>query len=817
MRILVKLLVVLLILAGAGCVGLYLGYRHYAADLPDYHQLVDYQPPTATRVQAGDGRLIAEFAAERRVFVPISLIPKRVRQAFVSAEDQNFYQHGGVDWLAIARAMATNVERVGQDRRPIGASTITQQVTRLFLLNNEVSYVRKIKEAILSYRIEDALSKDRILELYLNEIFLGNRSFGVAAAALNYFNKSLDELTVDEAAFLASLPKAPDRYYRDRFHDAAIARRNYVLGRMAEDGYITAAEAKEAQARPLTFRDRHSEGQVDADYFVEEVRRELLSVYGESKLYEGGLSIRTTLDPKLQQAAVEALRHGLEAFDRRKGWRGPVAHLDGPANWQDQLAKATLPAGGERWQLAVVLKADGEEATIGLKGGSQGKLLPADVRWAKRAAALATGDLIMVDAAMSEAKPASKGQKAEEPAPIPGVYALRQIPELQGAVVAMDPRTGRVLAMSGGFSARISAFNRATQANRQPGSAFKPFVYLAALDRGFTPSSLVLDAPFSLEQGAGQEKWRPSNYTDQFYGPTPLRVGIEKSRNVMTVRLAQNIGMPAVVEEAKLFGISDHLAPELSMALGAGETTVLKLATAYAMLDNGGKRITPTFVDRVQDASGKTIYRHDQRACEGCQLTPGSVAPTADVGAVPDVPDTREQIEDPRTVYQIVNILQGVVDRGTAASLRVLGKTLAGKTGTTNDSQDAWFMGFSPDLVFGVFTGYDQPRSLGDHETGASVAVPIFKEFMETALADKPSLPFRVPPGVRLVRVNPETGRLAEPGDRKAIWEAFIPGTEPKGGEGVLDGGDSGSVWVQATPAAQQQSTQMGTGTGTVY
>ncbi|MDE1146048.1 MAG: penicillin-binding protein 1A [Azospirillaceae bacterium] len=816
MRIIVKLLVVLLILAGAGCVGLYLGYRHYAADLPDYHQLVDYQPPTATRVQAGDGHLIAEFAAERRVFVPISLIPKRVRQAFVSAEDQNFYQHGGVDWLAIARAMATNVERLGQDRRPIGASTITQQVTRLFLLNNEVSYVRKIKEAILSYRIEEALSKDRILELYLNEIYLGNRSFGVAAAALNYFNKSLDELTVDEAAFLASLPKAPDRYFRDRFHDAAIARRNYVLGRMAEDGYITAAEAKDAQTRQLTFRDRHAGEQVDADYFVEEVRRELLSVYGESKLYEGGLSIRTTLDPKLQQAAVEALRHGLEAFDRRKGWRGAVGRLDSLANWQDQLAKAAVPAGGERWQLAVVLKAEGDEAAIGLKEG-EGKLRPEDVKWARRQA-LTAGDVIMVEPVMAE--PAKGADKDAAPAPVPGLYTLRQIPELQGAVVAMDPRTGRVLAMSGGFSARISSFNRATQANRQPGSSFKPFVYLAALDRGFTPSSLVLDAPFSLEQGAGQEKWRPSNYTDQFYGPTPLRVGIEKSRNVMTVRLAQNIGMPAVVNEAKLFGISDHLAPELSMALGAGETTVLKLTTAYAMLDNGGKRITPTFVDRVQDAAGKTIYRHDQRACDGCQVAPAApeAASNAEVGAVPDVPDTREQIEDPRTVYQIVNILQGVVDRGTAARLRVLGKTLAGKTGTTNDSQDAWFVGFSPDLVFGVFTGYDQPRSLGDHETGASVAVPIFEEFMKTALADKPSLPFRVPPGVRLVRVNPETGRLAEPGDRKAIWEAFIPGTEPKGNEGVLDGGDGGSVWVQAAPgAAQQQNTQMGTGTGTVY
>lgn len=798
MRILMRLLFVCLILAVAGAGAGYLVYRHYAADLPDYRQLADYQPPTATRVHAADGRLVAEFAAERRVFVPISVIPKRVRQAFLSAEDQNFYEHGGVDWLAVMRAMATDVARLGQDRRPIGASTITQQVTRLFLLNNEVSYVRKIKEAILAYRIEQALSKDRILELYLNEIFLGNRAFGVAAAALNYFDKSLDELTVDECAFLASLPKAPDRYYRDRFHDAAIARRNWVIGRMAEDGAITAEEAKAAQARPLVFRDRNAGDQIDADNFVEEVRRELLQVYGEGKLYEGGLSIRSTLDPDLQRYAIAALRHGLEAYDRRQGWRGPLTHLAGLDGWEQALDKATLPAGAEKWQPAVVLAAGDDAATVGLKDGTRHPLVAADVKWTRRAP-LTVGDVVMVERNGADT-------------------LLRQVPEVQGAAIAMDPHTGRVLAMSGGFSARMSAFNRATQAMRQPGSSFKPFVYLAALDHGFTPSTLVLDAPFTLDQGPGQDKWRPQNYTDQFYGPTPLRVGIEKSRNVMTVRLAQNIGMDAVVREAELFGVANHLPPELSMALGAGETTLLRMTTAYAMLDNGGKRITPTFVDRVQDAAGHTIYRHDERPCAGCAQVDWPTAGGGDALPVPDVPDTRAQIEDPRTVYQIVHIMEGVVERGTAARLRVLGKPLAGKTGTTNDSQDAWFIGFSPDLVFGVYVGYDQPKSLGDHETGASVSVPIFQEFMEHALAGKPGVPFRVPAGLRQVRVDPQTGRLAEPGDAKAIWEAFIPGTEPKGDEGVLDGGAAGSVWVPASQAAPTSpGNQVGNGTGGVY
>lgn len=825
------------------------GVLYFGRDLPDYSQLADYRPAVATRVHAGDGRLLAEFASEKRVFVPIEAIPKRVVRAFVSAEDQNFFKHQGVDWLAVARAMVTNVRMLAEDRRPIGASTITQQVTRHFLLSNELSYQRKIKEWLLAYRIEQAMSKDRILELYLNEIFLGNRAYGVAAAALNYFDKPLDELTIAEAAFLASLPKAPDRYFRERFRDDAIARRNYVIGRMQEDGYITPEEAQAAVAEPLTFRTGRDAEFVKADYFVEEVRRELARMYGEETLYKGGLSVRTTLEPELQGAARKALRDGLKSLDRRSGWRGPVARLDGFEGWRDRLAAVRPPAGAEDWPLAAVLEVVDAEARIGFADGSRGSIPLDELRWARRAEkgeivgpavksakdALAPGDVVMVER-LSEKKDA---------------YALRQIPEVQGALVAIDPHTGRVLAMVGGFSSDISVFNRATQAQRQPGSAFKPFVYLAALDHGFTPSTLVLDAPFSLDQGPGLGKWRPSNFTDRFYGPTPLRVGIEKSRNVMTVRLAQYIGMDAVVDVARRFGITDNLPPQLSMALGAGETTVMRLTAAYAMLVNGGRRITPSIIDRVQDHTGRTVFRHDDRPCDGCAGLPWMDAePTGDTFAVqrlqaartsapasgtaqvaspvampvPVVPDTREQIADPRTVYQVVSMLEGVVQRGTAVRLRELGKPLAGKTGTTNDSMDAWFVGFSPDLVVGVFVGYDQPRSLGDRETGSSVAVPIFRDFMQVALKNAPATPFRVPPGLRLVRVDPETGRPAATGNRKAIWEAFVPGTEPTGDQSVLDGGDQGAGFLPASqigrPDAQrpqQPPANVGTGTGGVY
>ncbi len=771
--------------------------EHYGNDLPDYSYLKDYQPPTLSRIYSDDGRMMATIAAEQRMFVPIEAMPKMIAGAFLSAEDQNFYQHGGVDFSGIARAALTNIQNVGRDRRPMGASTITQQVAKNMLLSNEVSVARKIREMILSTRIEKALGKERILEIYLNEIFLGNRSYGVAAAALNYFNKSLDELTVAEAAYLAALPKAPNNYHPTRDHDAAVARRDWVIGRMQEDGRISVEQASAAKAEPLAARSRDEAGTVTAEYFSEEVRRQLVAQFGEKAVLEGGLAVKTSLDPRLQAIATAALREGLVDFDRRqRGWRGAVAHISDMKNWKSLLRSVAVPAGGEGWQLAVVGSVKGGDAAIATSEGKAGRIPFAELKWARRelpddtfgppvrsaSDVLAVGDVVLVEKVAA----AEDGKRYPE-----GTYTLRQIPAVQGALVALDPHTGRVFAMSGGFSPKISQFNRATQAMRQPGSAFKPFVYMAALDKGFTPSSLILDAPFEYFQGPGLPLWKPENYSQQFYGATPLRVGVEKSRNVMTVRLANSIGMPAVVEYAKKFGISDDMPELLSFSLGAKETTVMRLTAAYGMIVNGGKKIVPSIIDRVQDRAGRTIWRQDGRECAGCVLRewiPGSLPP--------EIPDMREEVEDPRTAYQMVSILEGVVQRGTAARLKAMGIPVAGKTGTTNDSRDAWFVGFTPDLACGVFVGFDDPKPLGSHETGASVAVPIFQKFMSDAVKDKPAVSFRMPSGLRMVKVTPETGAVAAAGDPNAIWEAFVPDTEPQEGESrpVLDGSVTGAA-----------------------
>jgi len=782
----------------------FLALQHYGKDLPDYSYLKDYQPPILTRIYADDGRMMATIAAEQRIFVPIKAIPKKVVNAFLSAEDQDFYQHHGVDFIGIVRAAFTNLQNVGRGHRPVGASTITQQVAKNMLLGNEVSIARKVREIILAMRLEDSLSKDRILELYLNEIFLGNRSYGVAAAALNYFNKSLDELTLAEAAYLGALPKAPNNYNPMREHDAAVARRNWVLNRMVEDGRITREESKAAEQEPLQVRLRDEAETVTADYFAEDVRRQLISQFGEDTVMEGGLAVKTSLDSRLQDIAMNALREGLIDFDRReRGWRGPVAHLSTLMAWQNQLKKIPVPPGGEAWQLAAVIGFKDNAAELAVIDGQRGRIPWAEMKWARRENpddtfgpavkkppdVLSTGDVVLVE-------PVKAGEDGK---PYPeGTYTLRQVPAIEGAIVALDPHTGRVFAMNGGFSAKISQFNRATQAFRQPGSAFKPFVYMAALDKGFTPSSLVLDAPFEYFQGPGLPLWKPENYSQQFYGATPLRVGVEKSRNVMTARLANSIGMDAVVDVAKKFGVVDDMPNLLSFSLGAKETTVLRLTAAYGMIVNGGKKVTPSLVDRVQDRDGRTIWRQDGRDCAGCQVstwTPGTQAP--------DIPDTREQIEDPRTAYQMVSILEGVVQRGTAARMRNIGFPLAGKTGTTNEAKDAWFVGFTPDLVCGVFVGFDDPKPLGSHETGASVAVPIFQKFMIEAMKGKPATPFRVPPGLRMVRTDVATGALASPGDKDAIWESFVPGTEPQEGQSrpVLDGTVTGAAAEGAAAA----------------
>ncbi len=757
------LLILAAVLAGGGT---YLFY-HYGRDLPDHKQLAAYEPATVTRIHAGDGRLMAEYAVEKRVFVPLVALPQDVIDAFLAAEDKNFYQHFGVDLISVARAIIKNIGNLRGDRRLIGASTITQQVAKNFLLTNEMSLTRKIKEAILALRIERTFTKDRILELYLNEIYLGFGSYGVAAAALNYFNKSLDELTLAEMAYLAALPKAPNNYHPIYRNKAGVARRNWVISRMLEDGLITAAEASVASAKPLAVRSREATEMVEAGYFTEEVRRWLYERYGERGLYKGGLSVRTTLDPVMQATADKMLRRGLLAYDRRHGWRGPLSRMEVTTNWPGQLAKFEPPPSPDSWRIALVLDVHLDGVEIGLADG-QGGFVPLDeLTWARQPVGeravgpevtqasdvLAQGDIVFVE-------PMAHGTGR--------IYGLRQVPEVGGALVAIDPHNGRVLAMSGGFNFAESQFNRVTQARRQPGSAFKPFVYLAALDSGFTPATTVLDAPFVVDQGAELGKWKPENYSQKFYGPSPLRLGLEKSRNVMTVRIAQTVGMDRVVDYARRFNINANLPPVPAMALGAGETTLLRLTAAYAMLVNGGRRIEPATIERIQDRNGKVIHRRDRRTCNACASLGWADQPP------PRLPDKREQLADPRTTYQVVSMLEGVVQRGTGRSVREVGRPLAGKTGTTNEFRDAWFIGFTPDLAVGVYVGFDRPQTLGRRESGGKVAAPIFRDFMKKVLADTPAVPFRVPPGIRFVRVDPKTGVPAQPGTRNTIIEAFL-------------------------------------------
>jgi len=805
LRFLITIFSLLFLAAAAAAGGAVYLFWHYGRGLPDYHQLAHYEPAVTTRVYGGDGRLVVEYAKERRQFVPLEDIPQRVKDAFLSAEDKGFYTHPGVDFVGVARAVVINLRNrgMGADRRPVGASTITQQVAKNFLLTNEVSIERKVKEAILAFRIERAFTKDHILELYLNEIYLGTGAYGVAAAALYYFDKSVDDLSVAEAAYLAALPKAPNNYNPRVHPQAAKDRRDWVIGRMLEDGKITQAEHDLAVAMPIELRKRdETQMIVGADYFAEDIRRDLAARFGEDALYKGGLVVRSTVDAELQALASRVLRNGLMAYDRRHGWRGPVGHIEPTAGWQPRLKAVPPPAGAEPWVTAVVLAESEQNVTVGLADASTGVIPWNEMKWArpwlpkqhfgampKRPAdVVKLGDVILVE-------PVAKSEDGKNYGP--GTFALRQIPKIEGALVAIDPHTGRVQAMVGGWSYSKSQFNRATQAMRQPGSSFKPFVYLTALQHGYTPSSLVLDAPIALPQGPGLPLWRPKNYEGDFLGPATLRVGVEHSRNLMTVRLAQAIGMDAVADNAGKFGIYDNLPRQLSMALGAGETTVLKLTTGYAQLVNGGKKITPTLIDRIQDRLGHTIFTHDKRFCDGCwpvQFTSQDM---------PRLPDIREQLVDPVTAYQIVHILEGVIERGTGRAVAAVGKPLAGKTGTSNESFDVWFLGFSPDLAVGVFVGFDEPQSLGDHETGGVVAAPIFRDFMATALKNKPATPFRVPPGVRMVRVDLHTGKPAMPSDPKAIWEAFKSDDRlPADDEEVLQG-DGAEAGFSFTPLTE--------------
>ncbi len=792
-------------------------------DLPDYKQLAQYEPPVMTRIYAADGSLLAEYYDQRRQFVPIGAVPQRLVQAFISAEDKTFFEHGGLDWqgIAVAGFRYLQVKLTGKGQI-VGASTITQQVAKNFLVGGEKSIDRKLREALTVQRLERTFSKGKILELYLNEIFFGFNSYGIAAASVNYFGKSLNDLTIAEMAYLAALPKGPNNYHPFRNTKRAIERRNWVLGQMNANGYITAEELKEAQAQPLKVSARPLGAQLfAAELFSEEVRRELITLYGEDRLLKGGLSVRTTLDPKLQVYARQALARGLIQFDRKRGFRGAIKQIEVTDDWGAVLGTMSAPSDIAPWRLAVVLETNDQGAVVGiqpkklpsgpLEGTREKGIIPINLlSWARKyvdgtslgpqvkAASdiLAVGDVIYV-----------------APSKDKGNWHLVQLPDVEGALVAMDPHTGRVLALVGGFSYGKSQFNRAVQALRQPGSSFKPFVYAAALDNGYTPSSVVLDAPIEFKMPSG-EIWKPKNYQGKYFGPSTLRRGIELSRNVMTVRLAHDLGMDKIADLARRLGIYESLPNQLAMALGAGETTLLKMTTAYSMLDNGGKKIEPTLIDRVQDRYGKTVFKHDNRDCSVCK------ADDWHDQAEPELFDDRAEVLNPYTAYQITSMLEGVVERGTGKKLLAVGKPVAGKTGTSNEERDAWFVGFTPDLSVGVYVGYDNPKPMGKGRTGGELAAPIVADFMQLALKDKPATPFRVPKGIELMPINVKTGQRDLFGEAGVILEAFKPGDEVPELTKII--GEGAAESAQAAPRKDAGSEAvieggLTTGTGGLY
>lgn len=784
--------------------------------LPEYDQLAKYEPPVLSRIHAADGSLLAEYAKQRRLFVPIDTVPEKLIQAFISAEDKNFYKHGGVDWTGIARAILRRVEYKikGIKRNAGGASTITQQVAKNFLLTNAPTLERKLKEALLAQRIEATFPKKKILELYLNEIYLGLGSYGVAGASLTYFGKSLTQLDIAQMAYLAALPKGPTNYHPYKHAKKAIARRNWVIGRMLANGYITQAEHDEAIKKPLEVTVRPFGAQLfAAETFAEEVRREAVKLYGADKLYAGGLSIRTTLDPKMQIFARQALTSGLIKFDREHGWRGAKRQIDISDDWGAELAKTKVPSDLTPWRLGVVLEVRDDGASVGLQphklknGKTEAKRESAFVplslmKWARKAKpknrlgpkvktahdVLKEGDVIYV-------APSGK----------PNQWHLVQMPEIEGALVAMDPHTGRVLALVGGFSYGKSQFNRAVQAKRQPGSSIKPFVYATALDNGYSPASVIVDEKITYKLPGGKI-WKPKNYTGKYYGRSTLRTGIEQSRNVMTVRLADDMGIGKFKEMSERVGIYKNMPRVLAMSLGAGETTLMHMVTAFAMLDNGGKRVKATLIDRIQDRYGHTVFRHDKRECIGCK------AEKWEHQHEPEFLDNREQVINEYTAYQITSMMEGVVQRGTAKELKKLGRPVAGKTGTTNDARDAWFIGYTPDLVVGVYVGFDNPRPMGKSATGGHLAAPIVRHFMQLALNGKPATPFRVPAGIQLIPINSKKGTRAAYGDKNVILEAFKPGEEPPKKTIII----SGDAIPQSGEAAVIEG-GLTTGTGGLY
>ncbi|QQA44949.1 penicillin-binding protein 1A [Pelagovum pacificum] len=799
-----------LVMAGLSIGGV---FYMYGKDLPSYEVLAQYTPKTISRIYSGEGRIIDEFASERRLYTPAAEIPDLVKNAFVAAEDQYFYVHSGYDVTGMAAAFRDAVVSGGSNLR--GASTITQQVMKNFLLSSDVTAERKVKEIILAARMEESMSKDRILELYLNEIFLGQNSYGVTAAAQTYFNKSLDELTPGEAAYLAVLPKAPSTYHPVRQYDRAVDRRNYVLGRMFEDGYIDEATYNAERDAPLRTvqsgdYDSFRSDLPPRDYFSDEIRRQLSRDFGEEEFFSGGLSIRATVDRNLQDIAATALRHALENYDRSIGrWHGSgktidPAELESEESWRAALADVDIARDivlENRWHPAVVLEIGDQSMTLGAEDVEGTVSVPReDIAWLPGSFfdTFEVGDVVHVRQMTND----SDGSLIR--------WTLRQVPEVEGAFMAMDVNTGRVLAMQGGFSYQHSVFNRATQALRQPGSAFKPLVYASALDSGYTPATIIVDAPIEINTPQGM--WRPQNSSHQFYGPTPLRTGIEQSRNIMTIRLAQEIGMDTVARYAERFGLYDNMNRNLATALGADETTLFKVVAAYAMLANGGERVEPTLVDRVQDRYGRTLYRHDQRECVDCTV------PNLPAGEAPRISSSRERVINNITAYQITSMMRGVVERGTARGAINLPVPIAGKTGTTNDAKDVWFVGFSSNIAAGCYMGFDQPRSLGRSAYGGTLCAPVFQSFMQEAIQTYGGGEFAVPDDCQFINIDRYSGaRLPEGASGgNVVRECFRPGEEPIFGV-MFDGGFAmgGDLpLVDELRSGQNSSTTVTTSTG---
>ena len=723
----------------------------FSNSIPDYSFLKNYKPPVSSKMYSGEGDLVADFSKEKRIFIPYEAIPTNVINSFLSAEDKNFFSHPGVDAKGLMRAVINNIDNIINSKRLEGASTITQQVAKNFLLTNEISINRKIKEAILAFRIERALSKERILELYLNQIYLGSGAYGVAAASLEYFDKSIKELDYNEAALLAALPKAPSKYNPYRNKDLATFRRNLVLNNLFENNFIDEKRYLELRNQPIKLKKIKKVFLEDSQYYIEDVRKTIIDKLTYEKVYNQGYNINTPINLKLQKIATQSLRNGLIDYDRRKGWRGPLKNISYSKDWINKIEKNLRLEKSIGWQIAIVKKVNQFNVIIETENNTKGKIEYKDIFWTKKdfKDLLQKGDVIYV-------------KKLNE-----DLFSLQQLPKINGGAVVIDPFTGRVLALSGGFSFRNSEFNRASQALRQPGSAFKPFVYALALENQYTPSSLVLDAPLVLDQGIDLKKWKPENYGKKFYGPSTLRIGLEKSRNLMTVRIAQNLGIDKITNFSKEMKIYKEPEELLSISLGSAETTLLSLTSAYCSFVNGGKLIKPILIDRIQDGEGNTIINNENRKCSNCN----NISFTSE--KFPKIEDNFKQILSPQTAYQVTSLLQGVIQRGTGKKLKKLGLNLAGKTGTTNDNTDAWFIGFTSNLVIGVYVGMDNPQPLGKYETGSKAALPIFEEFVKKAIKKSEARPFKVPENITLMVIDPNTGNKTKFSSKNTIIESY--------------------------------------------